>query len=188
MMQIAPIVITSMLEVARLAYAMRDEFVADPDMADVPVAHMLGDAAIESWSGVSIKSKTPGSSRPCRSRWARIPSTLPSLMRRAWRFRSSIHCSADFGSGIATKRTGIMLQNRGQGFVVKPGHRNCVEPRQTAAAHAYSCIGHADGELAILLVSWAAHFNRPVMLMCFRKHARLWHGCAGSPRWTACLL
>ena len=30
-------------EAARLAYAVRDTFVADPDVADVPVAHMLSD-------------------------------------------------------------------------------------------------------------------------------------------------
>src|SRR5262249_30106975 len=33
-----------LMEAARLAFAMRDEFVADPDMADVPVKHMLSDA------------------------------------------------------------------------------------------------------------------------------------------------
>src|SRR6185295_5770418 len=35
-----------LMEVARLAYAMRDSFVADPDMADVPVSHMLDDEVI----------------------------------------------------------------------------------------------------------------------------------------------
>ena len=40
-----------MLEVARLAYAMRDEFVADPDMADVPLDHMLADATIDDLVG-----------------------------------------------------------------------------------------------------------------------------------------
>ena len=35
-----------LMEAARLAYAMRDAFVADPDMADVPVEHMLDDAVI----------------------------------------------------------------------------------------------------------------------------------------------
>ena len=33
-----------LMEAARLAFAMRDAFVADPDMADVPVDHMLDDA------------------------------------------------------------------------------------------------------------------------------------------------
>ena len=35
------------IEAARLAFAMRDAFVADPDMADVPVEHMLSDAVID---------------------------------------------------------------------------------------------------------------------------------------------
>ena len=32
-----------------------------------------------------------------------------------------------FGTGICTEKTGIMLHNRGTGFVVEPGHPNTIE-------------------------------------------------------------
>jgi gamma-glutamyltranspeptidase/glutathione hydrolase len=35
-----------------------------------------------------------------------------------------------FGTGICTEKTGIMLHNRGSGFVVEPGHPNTIEPNK----------------------------------------------------------
>ncbi len=36
----------------------------------------------------------------------------------------------DFGSGLATSKTGVMFHNRGKGFVTDPRHPNCIAPRK----------------------------------------------------------
>lgn len=139
----------TMLEVARLAYAMRDEFVADPEMADVPVDHMLDDAVIaELVSRVDRDKARPDIAPvPQPKGTDTIYLTVVDENGMAVSFINSLF--ADFGSGIATGRTGILLQNRGQGFVVKPGHRNCVAPRKRPLHTLIPALAMKNGELAM---------------------------------------
>ena len=48
-----------------------------------------------------------------------------------------------FGTGICTEKTGIMLHNRGTGFVLDPGHPNTIGPAQAADAHDHPGAGDA---------------------------------------------
>ena len=116
------------IEAARLAFAMRDAFVADPDMAKVPVEHMLSDAVIADLA-----------SRVDRGRRRDDLGTLPQPpgsdtvyfaivdeQGMAVSFINSLY--DDFGSGIVTAKTGVVLHNRGKGFVCDPAHPNCIAP------------------------------------------------------------
>lgn len=138
-----------MLEMARLAYAMRDEFVADPDMADVPVDHMLDDQVIAEL----VSRIDRGTARldlgpmPQPKGSDTVYLSIVDKDGMAVSFINSLF--ADFGSGIATDKTGIMLHNRGQGFVVVPGHRNCVEPRKRPLHTLIPALAMRNGELAM---------------------------------------
>jgi gamma-glutamyltranspeptidase / glutathione hydrolase len=117
-----------LMEAARLAYAVRDTFVADPLMATVPVEHMLSDKLIETLvARIDRKKMTPdlgpipkpaGSDTVCFS--------IVDDKGMAVSFINSLF--ADFGSGIVTKKTGVVLHNRGQGFTLDPAHPNCIAP------------------------------------------------------------
>ena len=50
----------------------------------------------------------------------------------------------DFGSGIVTRKTGVVLHNRGKGFVLRPRPPQLHRPAQAADAHAGAGHGHAQ--------------------------------------------
>jgi gamma-glutamyltranspeptidase/glutathione hydrolase len=117
-------------EAARLAYAVRDTFVADPDVADVPLAHMLSDRLIAEFveridrkrrrENLGSVPRPAGSDTVCFS--------IVDESGMAVSFINSLY--ADFGSGIATTKTGVVFHNRGTGFVLDPKHPNCIAPRK----------------------------------------------------------
>jgi gamma-glutamyltranspeptidase/glutathione hydrolase len=118
------------IEAARQAFAMRDAFVADPDMADVPIEYMLSDAVIDTLAGRINR-------RRRQERLGAVPQPAGSntvcfsIVDEGGMMVSFINSLYDdFGSGIVTRKTGITLHNRGKGFVTDPSHPNCVAPRK----------------------------------------------------------
>ena len=117
-----------MMEAVRLTFAMRDTFVADPLMAEVPVEHMLSDAfADELVRRIDRKArKADLGPIPKPAGTDTIYMTVADENGMAVSFINSVF--SGFGSGLVTKKTGVVLQNRGQGFVLDPKHPNCIAP------------------------------------------------------------
>jgi gamma-glutamyltranspeptidase/glutathione hydrolase len=147
------------LEAARLAFAMRDTFVADPDMADVPVEHLLSDAVI-----CELAARVD----PRRRRDDLGPLPLPPGSDTVYfvivdengmaiSFINSLY--DDFGSGIVTSKTGVVLHNRGKGFVCTPGHRNCIAPRKRPMHTLVPAMVLKDGEPLMAFGVMGAHFQ-----------------------------
>jgi gamma-glutamyltranspeptidase / glutathione hydrolase len=117
-----------MMEAARLAYAMRDRFVADPAMVKVPVDFMLDDATIATLVKRIDRTRcTPdlgpvpepaGSDTVCFS--------IADEKGMVVSFINSVFSS--FGAGIAAPKSGVVFHNRGQGFVLDAKHPNCIAP------------------------------------------------------------
>ncbi|MEL6299975.1 MAG: gamma-glutamyltransferase family protein [Pseudomonadota bacterium] len=117
-----------MIEAARLAYAMRDRFVADPDMADVPVDHMLSDETIDTLVARIDRTRRTDTlgppPQPAGSDTVYLSVVDESGL--AVSFINSVY--SGFGSGIVTEASGIWLHNRAQGFSLDPAHPNVIAP------------------------------------------------------------
>jgi gamma-glutamyltranspeptidase / glutathione hydrolase len=120
-------------EAARLAYRDRDAFVADPAQAEVPVQKLLDPAYLDGlrW----LISDTAALRDLPRAGEAVLPSHRDTVYiaivdrdGNACSFINSLY--ADFGTGIYAPNSGVMLHNRGYGFVVQRGHPNCIAPRK----------------------------------------------------------
>jgi gamma-glutamyltranspeptidase/glutathione hydrolase len=112
------------IEAVKLAFADRDVFVADPEHADVPVAALL-DKGYARRRAAEIGERALAGAQPG------LPADTVYL------------CAADaegnlvsfiqslftgFGSGVGCGETGVVLQSRGAGFRLEPGHRNALAP------------------------------------------------------------
>ncbi len=117
-----------LMESARLAYQMRDAFVADPGMTDVPVAHMLADDTIAALvRRIDLKRRTPDLGpvmKPAGTDTVYLAVVDSEGM--AVSFINSLF--AQWGSGIVTEKTGVNFHSRGAGFSLEAGHPNAIAP------------------------------------------------------------
>jgi gamma-glutamyltranspeptidase/glutathione hydrolase len=131
------------LEAARLAYAVRDTHIADPAFMRTPVPALLDKAfargladRIDRQKRVALPpAPAPGSHT--------VYVTVVDRDRTAVSMINSLF--GTFGVGIATEKTGIMLHNRGHGFVVDPAHPNSFGPSKRPMHTIIPALGLRDG-------------------------------------------
>jgi len=114
-------------EAARIAYMMREQHIGDPAQVNVDVARILTEEFAEEYGSkirmdrmLDLPTVTP----PMNPSTVYI--TVVDRDRNVCSFINSIAHS--FGSAIVSNNTGILLQNRGGGFRIQPGHPNCIAP------------------------------------------------------------
>jgi gamma-glutamyltranspeptidase/glutathione hydrolase len=117
-----------LMEAMKIAFADAKEYVADPRMADVPIAGLLADAyADERRKLIDMKRAAPENlpGKPL----AGSSTEYHSVVDR-WGNACSFICSnyMGIGSGLVAGDTGIALQNRGALFTLDTAHRNVIAP------------------------------------------------------------
>lgn len=115
------------IEASRIGYAIRDAHIGDPSAMTTSVDALI-DKAFASGLAATIDPARRNANLPSPDPKRQSDTIYLSCVDRDGMAVSLINSIfKGFGSGIVTGKTGIILQNRGAGFVVKPGHPNTIE-------------------------------------------------------------
>ena len=118
------------IEAFKLAVAERDEYVADPAFSKLPVEEMLSkEFAARQYARIDPRHAAPYPILPAaHAHRDTVYLSVADRDRNAVSFINSLYYP--FGSGMVAGGTGIMMQNRGAGFVLERDHFNCIAPRK----------------------------------------------------------
>ena len=116
------------LEAMKLAFADAYRYVADAAFMDIAVESLLDKAYLAGRAKLIRKDSAcvPEFGIPAHGGTVYLTTADASGMMVS--FIQSNYMG--FGSGVVVPGTGISLQNRGHGFVLAPGHPNCVGPNK----------------------------------------------------------
>jgi len=133
-------------EAFSLAMAERDRFIGDPAFNELPLAQMLSTSfAREQFSRITLGKAL---AQPILSAMPKHKDTVYLTVvdrdRNACSLINSVFHS--WGSGLVAGSTGINLQNRGGGFVLKEGHFNCLEPGKRPLHTIIPAMVYKDGQ------------------------------------------
>jgi gamma-glutamyltranspeptidase/glutathione hydrolase len=118
----------TLIEATKIAFADRNRHIADPAFSKVPVMQLLSkDYAAERRKLIDpAKAIDVPAYGDLRTGHDTTYFTVVDKDRNAVSFINSIFFN--FGSAVVAGDTGIVLQNRGAGFSLEPGHPNRLEP------------------------------------------------------------
>ena len=114
------------IEATRLAYRDRDDYLADPRRLDVPTTWLLStdraEALRDRIRDDRAMERPEPLTRPPRGNTVYL--CVVDSDRNAVSLINSLY--DHFGTGLVSPEAGVLLQNRGCGFLVEPSHPNCI--------------------------------------------------------------
>jgi len=118
------------LEACRRGYASRGLYLADADQVDVPVNELMSkEYAAQLLADIDAsKSTHPDDALKLPEHKDTVYISVIDKDRNACSFINTLFWG--WGGGITTPKHGIVLTNRGEGFVLEEGHPNCIAPNK----------------------------------------------------------
>jgi gamma-glutamyltranspeptidase/glutathione hydrolase len=112
-------------EAAKLAHALRDRHLGDPDFVDVPVHRMLAPATLDALAARIDRTRAApfnDGPLPGDTVWFGVADgqgrSVSAIQSLCW----------EYGSGVMAGDTGIVWHNRGHGYTFEPGRANTLAP------------------------------------------------------------
>ena len=118
------------IEAARLAYAARDAFLADPATTEIPVDYLLSDRLADELAG-KIDLRHAIESLPAFETVEHTDTVYIAVVdkdRNAVSFINSLF--HPYGSGLVSPNSGVLFHSRGASFDLAEGHPNAIAPRK----------------------------------------------------------
>lgn len=116
------------IEMDRLAYNDRDKVLGDPKFTQVPMEHWLSEEHTRKNAALIKMDKAldplPASTLPAHE--STVYLSVVDKDRNAASFINTLFWP--FGSALMSPNTGMLLHNRAGGFIIEPGHPNCIQP------------------------------------------------------------
>jgi gamma-glutamyltranspeptidase / glutathione hydrolase len=145
------------LEAARLAYAVRDTHVADAAHMRVAVADLIDKGFAKKLAAkidLKRRAKLPTAPSPGNDT---VYLSVVDRDRMAVSFINSLY--SNFGTGICTEKTGILLTNRGACFTLAPDHPNTFGPAKRPLHTIIPALAMKDGRCDMSFGVMGAHYQ-----------------------------
>jgi len=147
------------IEATRLAYAARNRWLADPSRSSVPADFLLSDGLADTLAA-QIDLNRAGDAYSYVDGIEHADTVYISVVdkdRNAVSFINSIFHA--YGSGLMAPKSGVLFHNRGQSFVVKPGHPNAIGPRKRPMHTIIPGLVTRDGKTVLSFGVMGGHYQ-----------------------------
>ena len=146
-------------EAARLAYRDRDGLVGDPDHVDVPADRLLSAEYADALRGLVRRDRAMPALPPPGIAEHRDTVYLAAVdgEGNAISFINSLFAS--YGTGILSRRSGVMLHCRGASFVLDPAHPNAIAPGKRPMHTIIPGMAMSGGRAALAFGVMGGHYQ-----------------------------
>ena len=172
------------IEAMKLGFADIYEYVSDPATMRVKNSELLDKHYLKQRASLidMKKASTPSFGKPSQGGTVYLTAADESGMMVSY-IQSNY---SGFGSGVVVGDTGISLQNRGFGFVLRPGHANVVAPNKRPFQTIIPGFVTRDGKpvmsFGVMGGSMQAQGHAQIMLRMVDHHQNP-QAAADAPRW-----